>query len=129
MPFGVVAVGIVPDNEKTMKSSHTNSPAAASESVTIKPGFWGVFFSTFITIFLAELGDKTQIATLLIAAQSHRPLTVFVSAALALIATSLVGVLLGQWLAKRVSPGTLDTLAGIALLVIAVVLVADVVSL
>ncbi|NEQ49062.1 MAG: TMEM165/GDT1 family protein, partial [Leptolyngbya sp. SIO3F4] len=92
------------------------SPAIASS----KASFWGVFISTFITIFLAELGDKTQVATLLISAESHKPLTVFVGAALALISTSLIGVLVGQWLSRRVSPETLDTLAGVLLLIISV---------
>ncbi|MBE9065535.1 TMEM165/GDT1 family protein [Leptolyngbya cf. ectocarpi LEGE 11479] len=100
-----------------------------TSSLPAKATFWGVFISTFITIFLAELGDKTQVATLLMSAESHKPLTVFVGAALALISTSLVGVLVGQWLARRVSPDTLDTLAGILLLLISVGLVADVIGL
>lgn len=94
-----------------------------------KAAFWGVFLSTFVTIFLAELGDKTQVATLLISAESHKPLTVFIGAALALISTSLVGVLLGQWLAQKISPETLDILAGILLIIISVGLVADVIGL
>ncbi|MEM9980664.1 MAG: TMEM165/GDT1 family protein [Cyanobacteria bacterium P01_D01_bin.2] len=105
------------------------STGAASDLRTAKASFLGVFLSTFITIFLAELGDKTQVATLLISAQSHKPVTVFIGAAAALIGTSLMGVLLGQWLAQRVSPETLDILAGILLLVISVGLVADVVAL
>ena len=129
------------DNERNMKDpSMTPSPPklsidadrstdAASDLRTAKASFLGVFLSTFITIFLAELGDKTQVATLLISAQSHKPVTVFIGAAAALIGTSLVGVLLGQWLAQRVSPETLDILAGILLLVISVGLVADVVAL
>lgn len=104
------------------------NPSVTSSS-SAKSTFWGIFLSTFITIFLAELGDKTQVATLLISAESHKPLTVFLGAALALISTSLVGVLVGQWLARRVSPETLDTLAGILLLLIAVGLVADVIGL
>ncbi|MBX2863497.1 MAG: TMEM165/GDT1 family protein [Leptolyngbyaceae cyanobacterium MAG.088] len=99
-----------------------------SKETSAKATFWGVFLSTFVTIFLAELGDKTQVATLLISAESHKPLTVFFGAALALISTSLLGVLIGQWLARRVSPETLDTLAGILLLIIAVGLVADVIA-
>ncbi|MEA5463030.1 TMEM165/GDT1 family protein [Leptothoe sp. PORK10 BA2] len=99
------------------------------QTTEAKAAFWGVFLSTFVTIFLAELGDKTQVATLLISAQSHKPLTVFVGAALALISTSLIGVLVGQWLAQRVSPETLDTLAGILLLIISVCLAAEVVGL
>ncbi len=99
------------------------------EEISTKATFWGVFLSTFITIFLAELGDKTQVATLLISAESHKPLTVFIGAALALISTSLVGVLIGQWLARHVSPETLDTVAGILLLIIAVGLVTEVIGL
>ncbi len=98
------------------------------ETASAKASFWGVFLATFATIFLAELGDKTQVATLLISAESHKPLTVFLGAALALISTSLVGVLLGQWLARRLSPEMLDTLAGILLLIISVGLTAEVVG-
>lgn len=116
-------------------SSTSTPPAGAEQSekkvpevTSAKAVFWSVFLSTFVTIFLAELGDKTQVATLLISAESHKPLTVFMGAALALISTSLVGVLLGQWLSRRVSPKTLDTLAGILLLFISVGLVADVIG-
>lgn len=90
--------------------------------------FWGVFLSTFITIFLAELGDKTQVATLLLSAQSHAPVVVFLGAGLALVSTSLIGVLLGQWMSKRVSEETLDTCAGIILLLITIGLVGDIVG-
>lgn len=102
------------------------SPKLAPSSDT--GAFWGVFLSTFITIFLAELGDKTQVATLLLSAQSQSPFVVFLGAGLALIATSLIGVLLGQWLSKRVSEETLDTCAGILLLVIMIGLIGDVVG-
>ncbi|WP_227500047.1 TMEM165/GDT1 family protein [Synechococcus sp. PCC 7335] len=91
-------------------------------------GFWSVFFSTFLTIFLAELGDKTQITTMLMSAESQSPLIVFAGAGLALISTSLIGVLLGQWLSKRVSEESLDTWAGILLLLITIGLVGDIVG-
>lgn len=91
-------------------------------------GFWRVFLSTFITIFFAELGDKTQVATLLLSAQSQSPLVVFFGAGSALIATSLLGVLLGQWMSKRVSEETLDTCAGVLLLLITIGLVGDIVG-
>jgi len=83
---------------------------------------WQVFTSTFLTIFFAEMGDKTQIATLLMAAESHSPWVIFAGAATALVATSLVGVLLGRWLATRLSPKTLDRSAAIMLLVVAAML-------
>jgi Ca2+/H+ antiporter, TMEM165/GDT1 family len=94
-----------------------------------KSSVWSTFFSTFITIFLAEMGDKTQLATLLLSAQSQSPWIVFVGAGTALIATSLVGVLLGRYLAKVLSPRTLDIAAGTLLMVIAILLLGDVVQL
>jgi Ca2+/H+ antiporter, TMEM165/GDT1 family len=87
----------------------------------------GIFASTFFTIFLAELGDKTQVTTLLLSAQSHAPWIVFAGAGSALVATSLIGVLLGRWLAQRVPPRTLELAAGGLLLLLAVLLVWDVV--
>jgi Ca2+/H+ antiporter, TMEM165/GDT1 family len=94
-----------------------------------KSSVWSTFFSTFITIFLAEMGDKTQLATLLLSAQSRSPWIVFLGAGTALIATSLVGVLLGRYLAKVLSPRTLDIAAGMLLMVISILLLGDVVQL
>ena len=94
-----------------------------------KSGVWTTFFSTFITIFLAEMGDKTQLATLLLSAQSGSPWVVFIGSGAALIATSLVGVLLGRYLAKILSPETLDIAAGMLLMIISILLLGDVVEL
>jgi putative Ca2+/H+ antiporter (TMEM165/GDT1 family) len=94
-----------------------------------RAAFWRVFGSTFVTIFLAELGDKTQVTTLLMSAQSQAPWIVFLGAGSALITTSLLGVLVGQWLARRVSPGTLDMAAGAILLGITVGLLWDIAQL
>lgn len=91
-------------------------------SPTQNNGALGVWLSTFITIFLAEMGDKTQLATMLMAAQSRSPLNVLLGAGTALIATSLVGVLLGRWISKLVSPRTLDLLAATLMIGIAVML-------
>ena len=82
-------------------------------------GGWGaVFLSTATTVFLAELGDKTQLAALLLSAQSGRPLVVFVGASLALISSSLVGVVLGRWLARLLPGELLERLAGILMVVL-----------
>ncbi len=94
-----------------------------------KSSAWSTFLSTFITIFLAEMGDKTQLATLLMSAQSESPWIVFAGAGSALIATSLVGVLLGRYLAKVLSPKTLDLAAGGLLTIISILLLWDVVQL
>jgi putative Ca2+/H+ antiporter (TMEM165/GDT1 family) len=93
-----------------------------------KVEIWRIFCSTFFTIFLAEMGDKTQLATLLMSAQSDSPWVVFAGAALALIATSLLGVVIGCWIAKRLSPKTIETSAGALLLFISVMLLWDVVK-
>lgn len=93
-----------------------------------KGSFSTVLTSTFVTIFLAEMGDKTQLATLLIAAESQSPWVVFAGAAVALIATSLLGVLIGYWLAKRLSPKVLDIAVAILLLVISGLLLGDVIG-
>jgi Ca2+/H+ antiporter, TMEM165/GDT1 family len=125
----------LPDNQRLSTVIMVEaSPMTASESSqTVEPAtnsqFWKVFGSTFITIFLAELGDKTQVATLLMTAESHAPWVVFTGAAAALLTTSLLGVLVGQWLSSRVSPKTLDTAAGITLALISVWLLVEVVSL
>ncbi len=92
----------------TPKSNDSDLPKPAPA------GTWGAaFLTTFTTVFLAELGDKTQLAALLLSAQSGRPVVVFVGASLALISSSLVGVLLGRWLARVMPPQQLERLAGI----------------
>lgn len=101
----------------------------ASETAAAPNSFWcgwKIFGSTFVTIFLAELGDKTQVSTLLMSAEFHAPWTIFAGAAAALITTSLLGVLVGQWLSSRLSPRTLDTAAGITLALISIGLFWDV---
>ena len=82
--------------------------------------FAAVLFSTFTTVFVAELGDKTQLATLLLSAQSGSPVLVFIGAALALIASSLVGVLVGQWLAKTLPPERLELMAGVLMVALGI---------
>jgi putative Ca2+/H+ antiporter (TMEM165/GDT1 family) len=85
------------------------------------------FATTFVTIFLAEIGDKTQLSTLLMSAESHAPWIVFLGSAAALVTTSLLGVLLGSWIATKLSPKTVEKAAGVMLLIISVMLFWDVV--
>jgi putative Ca2+/H+ antiporter (TMEM165/GDT1 family) len=86
-----------------------------------------IFVTTFVTIFLAEIGDKTQLSTLLMSAESHAPWVVFMGSGAALITTSLLGVLLGSWIANRLSPKTVEKSAGVMLLLISIMLFWDVV--
>ncbi|NDJ18461.1 TMEM165/GDT1 family protein [Myxacorys almedinensis] len=96
-------------------------------TLSAKGHFLSAFGSTFVTIFLAELGDKTQVATLLMSAQSHAPWIVFAGAASALVSTSLIGVIIGRWLCQNLSPRTLEKATGCLLLVISMLLVLDIV--
>ncbi|MGD1849136.1 MAG: TMEM165/GDT1 family protein [Cyanophyceae cyanobacterium] len=88
--------------------------------------FLNVFGTTFIAIFAAEFGDKTQLAVLLMTAESQRPWIVFLGAAIALVVTSLVGVLLGRFLARRVSNDLLEKVVGSIFLVVATSLLWDI---
>jgi len=66
---------------------------------------WKTTVTTFALVFLAELGDKTQLATLSFSAEGKHPLSVFVGASAALVLTSLLAVLLGAaasaWLPRQ----------------------------
>ncbi len=80
-----------------------------------------VFAIVFTTVFIAELGDKTQIATLLFASDRQASkLTIFAGAALALVLSSALGVLAGTLLSAHVSERTLQTLAGIGFIAVGI---------
>ena len=104
----------------------TNSQSEQEKTNVQKKGAWAVFASTFVTIFLAEIGDKTQLTTLLMTAESQSPWIVFAGAGSALVTTSLLGVLLGQWLASHLSPKTIERSAGVILLLISLTLIFEV---
>ena len=77
------------------------------------------FAMVFGTVFLAELGDKTQLATLLFASDPNRSLVwVFVAASFALIAATLLAVLVGSRLPSLLDPQKLAVLAGVGFIVI-----------
>lgn len=80
-----------------------------------------LFFTVASTIFLAELGDKTQLATVLFAADKEvRKWTVFLGASIALVATSAIGVLVGGVLSEYVSEKYLHYSAGAGFIIIGV---------
>jgi putative Ca2+/H+ antiporter (TMEM165/GDT1 family) len=80
-----------------------------------------LFATVFGTIFLAELGDKTQLATLLFASKAPENLiTVFLGASLALIMTSLVGVAAGALISQYVDQKYLAQAAGVGFVLIGV---------
>ena len=81
-----------------------------------------VALTTFATVFLAELGDKTQLATMLLVAQGKSPLAVFLGSASALVISSLVGVLAGGVIAKYIPEMWVRIAAGSGFVILGVLL-------
>jgi putative Ca2+/H+ antiporter (TMEM165/GDT1 family) len=74
---------------------------------------WKIFLTIFATVFIAELGDKTQLATMLFAADKEvSKYTVFVAASAALVVASALGVLAGSLLSEYINERYLHYLAG-----------------
>ena len=80
--------------------------------------------TTFALIFVAEIGDRTQLATLWLAAGRSAKLAVFLGASLALVASSAIAVLVGEGLGRVVSPVWLRRVAGVGFLVMGALLLA-----
>ena len=80
---------------------------------------WKIFITIFVAVFIAELGDKTQLATMLFAADKEvSKYTVFFAASAALIVASAIGVLAGSLLAEYINVKYLHYIAGIGFILI-----------
>lgn len=73
---------------------------------------WSVFSATFVTIFLAELGDKTQFAAIAVSAQSRSTLAVLLGTVLALCCAGTLGVALGAVVGKWIDPSKMKYVSG-----------------
>jgi len=78
---------------------------------------WRLFASTFGVLFLAELGDKTQLAVITLTYKEHKPLPIFLGASLALAVVTLLGVVGGEALARAIPSHVLRKLAAGAFMV------------
>lgn len=75
---------------------------------------WTVFLTIFVSVFIAELGDKTQLATMLFATDKEvSKYTVFFAASAALIVASALGVMAGSFLAEYINEKYLHYVAGV----------------
>jgi putative Ca2+/H+ antiporter (TMEM165/GDT1 family) len=81
---------------------------------------WKVFLTTFGTIFMAELGDKTQLATIMMTSKTKLSLSVFTGASLALCLVTLAGVLFGEGLIAIIPQNILKKVAALVFIAIGV---------
>lgn len=83
---------------------------------------WKVFGTAFLTLFLAELGDKTQLAVIVMTAKTEAKLMVFLGASLALVIVTLLGVLVGTVLTQYVPTEWLQRIVALAFIAIGVLM-------
>ena len=83
---------------------------------------WKVMATAFATLFLAELGDKTQLAVITMTSSTESKVSVFVGAALALVAVTLLGVLFGGAISQWVPTEWLQRIVAAAFIVIGVLM-------
>ena len=79
---------------------------------------WKIFVSTFTLIFLAELGDKTQLAVIALSAKEKTPLTIFISAIFGFALATLVAIIIGSLGAKFISVEILQKIAALAFIAV-----------
>ncbi|MBA1334437.1 MAG: hypothetical protein HPY66_2286 [Firmicutes bacterium] len=83
---------------------------------------WKLFFTAFTMLFLAELGDKTQLAVFTLSTQSSSVLPVFLGASTALVVVTFIGVFLGRFVSAYVPTSILHTAAGILFVVMGILI-------
>jgi Ca2+/H+ antiporter, TMEM165/GDT1 family len=83
---------------------------------------WRVFITTFGVIFLAEMGDKTQLAAMTMSAQTKHPWVVLIGASLALTCVSAIGVVVGSTLSDYLPLEWIKRGAALAFIVIGVLI-------
>ena len=83
---------------------------------------WKIFGTAFVTLFLAELGDKTQLAIITLTAKTDSKVAVFLGASLALVIVSLLGVLIGGVLTQWVPAEWLRRIVAAAFILIGILM-------
>lgn len=77
---------------------------------------------TFFLVFVAELGDKTQLATMLLSAKSNSIMTVFIGSSLALVCSSFIGVFAGAYITKYIPPHYIQNSAGVLFILMGILI-------
>jgi Ca2+/H+ antiporter, TMEM165/GDT1 family len=83
---------------------------------------WKIFGTAFLTLFLAELGDKTQLAVIMLTAKTESKLAVFLGASAALVIVSLIAVLVGGVLSQYVPTEWLQRIVAVAFIAVGVLM-------
>lgn len=83
---------------------------------------WKIFGTAFVTLFLAELGDKTQLAIITMTANTDSKLAVFLGASLALVFVSLLAVLFGGLLSQYIPTEWLQRIVAVAFILIGILM-------
>jgi Ca2+/H+ antiporter, TMEM165/GDT1 family len=83
---------------------------------------WKIFGTAFVTLLLAELGDKTQLAIITMTASTESKLAVFLGASLALIFVSLLAVLFGGLLSQYIPTDWLQRIVAVAFILIGILM-------
>ncbi len=86
---------------------------------------WKVILSSFCILFLAELGDKTQLAVFTLVTQNKKPIPVFIGASLALILVTYIGAFFGNLVTKYIPTYILKLLSGILFLIIGIFVIKE----
>jgi len=87
---------------------------------------WKIFASTFGLLFIAEIGDKTQLAVISMTSKTSKPLTIFIASVLALAAVTALGVLLGEGLTAVVPRMWIKRFAALTFVVIGILVFLDI---
>ena len=79
-----------------------------------------LLFTTFITVFIAEMGDKTQLTTITLSSTTNKPIAVFMGSSIALILATLLGALAGGSISNLIPAYSLKLLSGLVFLFIGI---------
>ena len=84
-----------------------------------------LLFTTFVTVFIAEMGDKTQLTTITLSSTTNKPLAVFIGSSIALILATLLGALAGGSISNLIPAFILKLLSGTVFFFIGINLLAQ----
>lgn len=95
------------------------------EEIDVRPPRFGVFVTTLIAFFLVEMGDKTQLATIALAARFHSVVEVMIGTTIGMMLANVPAVFLGNALIRRVPMRAVHIVAALLFLAIGLLLLVE----